>query len=80
MAEKVGTREKVAIVTLGCEKNLVDSDMMAHLIDEKGYELVDNPEEATVVIVNTCGFIDAAKEESVNKILEMGELKEAKAS
>ncbi|HBZ80580.1 MULTISPECIES: 30S ribosomal protein S12 methylthiotransferase RimO [Brevibacillus] len=77
MAEKVGTREKVAIVTLGCEKNLVDSDMMAHLIDEKGYELVDNPEEATVVIVNTCGFIDAAKEESVNKILEMGELKEA---
>ncbi|ASJ54278.1 ribosomal protein S12 methylthiotransferase RimO [Brevibacillus formosus] len=77
MTEKVGTREKVAIVTLGCEKNLVDSDMMAHLIDEKGYELVDNPEEATVVIVNTCGFIDAAKEESVNKILEMGELKES---
>lgn len=77
MAEKVGTREKVAIVTLGCEKNLVDSDMMAHLIDEKGYELVENPEEATVVIVNTCGFIDAAKEESVNKILDMAELKEA---
>ncbi|WNC12471.1 30S ribosomal protein S12 methylthiotransferase RimO [Brevibacillus brevis] len=76
MAEKVGSREKVAIVTLGCEKNLVDSDMMAHLIDEKGYELVDNPEEATVVIVNTCGFIDAAKEESVNKILDMAELKE----
>lgn len=76
MTEKVGSREKVAIVTLGCEKNLVDSDMMAHLIDEKGYELVDNPEEATVVIVNTCGFIDAAKEESVNKILDMAELKE----
>lgn len=76
MAEKVGSREKVAIVTLGCEKNLVDSDMMAHLIDEKGYELVENPEEATVVIVNTCGFIDAAKEESVNKILDMAELKE----
>ncbi|MGI6187731.1 MAG: MiaB/RimO family radical SAM methylthiotransferase, partial [Brevibacillus sp.] len=77
MTEKVGSREKVAIVTLGCEKNLVDSDMMAHLIDEKGYELVDNPEEATVVIVNTCGFIDAAKEESVNKILDMAELKES---
>ncbi|WP_126426537.1 30S ribosomal protein S12 methylthiotransferase RimO [Brevibacillus marinus] len=70
-------REKVAIVTLGCEKNLVDSDIMAHLIDEKGYELVDDPQEATVVIVNTCGFIDAAKEESVNKILDMAELKEA---
>ncbi|MET3288579.1 UNVERIFIED_CONTAM: ribosomal protein S12 methylthiotransferase [Brevibacillus sp. OAP136] len=76
MAETGLSREKVAIVTLGCEKNLVDSDMMAHLIDERGYELVDDPNEATVVIVNTCGFIDAAKEESVNKILEMGELKE----
>lgn len=76
MTETGKSREKVAIVTLGCEKNLVDSDMMAHLIDERGYELVDNPDEATVVIVNTCGFIDAAKEESVNKILEMSELKE----
>jgi ribosomal protein S12 methylthiotransferase len=77
MTEKTTSREKVAIVTLGCEKNLVDSDMMAHLIDEKGYELVDDPAEATVVIVNTCGFIDAAKEESVNKILDMADLKES---
>lgn len=77
MTEKAVSREKVAIVTLGCEKNLVDSDMMAHLIDEKGYELVDDPEQATVVIVNTCGFIDAAKEESVNKILDMAELKDS---
>lgn len=76
MTDKGKSREKVAIVTLGCEKNLVDSDMMAHLIDDRGYELVDDPSQATVVIVNTCGFIDAAKEESVNKILEMGELKE----
>ncbi|MGD8191100.1 30S ribosomal protein S12 methylthiotransferase RimO [Brevibacillus ginsengisoli] len=77
MTDKAPSKEKVAIVTLGCEKNLVDSDMMAHLIDERGYELVDNPEEATVVIVNTCGFIDAAKEESVSKILDMAELKES---
>jgi ribosomal protein S12 methylthiotransferase len=76
MTGRAVSREKVAIVTLGCEKNLVDSDMMAHLIDEKGYELVDDPEQATVVIVNTCGFIDAAKEESVNKILDMAELKD----
>lgn len=76
MTEKVSSREKVAIVTLGCEKNLVDSDIMSHLIDGHGYEVVDNPEDATVVIVNTCGFIDAAKEESVNKILDMAELKE----
>ncbi len=76
MTEKAAPREKVAIVTLGCEKNLVDSDMMAHLIDERGYELVDDPNQATVVVVNTCGFIDAAKEESVNKILDMADLKE----
>jgi len=69
-------REKVSIVTLGCEKNLVDSEIMSGLVHERGYELVDRPEDATVVIVNTCGFIDAAKEESVNTILELAELKE----
>lgn len=68
--------EKVKIVTLGCEKNLVDSEIMSGLIDQRGYSLVDNQEDATVIIVNTCGFIDAAKEESVNTILEMAELKE----
>jgi len=69
-------REKVSVVTLGCEKNLVDSEIMSGLIHERGYELVDRPEDATVVIVNTCGFIDAAKEESGNTILELAELKE----
>ncbi|MBE3553539.1 MAG: 30S ribosomal protein S12 methylthiotransferase RimO [Thermicanus sp.] len=67
--------EKVAIITLGCEKNKVDSEIMSDLIDRKGYQLVDRPEEATVVIVNTCGFIDAAKEESVDTILEVAQLK-----
>ncbi|REJ11334.1 MAG: 30S ribosomal protein S12 methylthiotransferase RimO [Paenibacillaceae bacterium] len=69
-------REKVSVVTLGCDKNLVDSEIMSGLVHERGYELVDRPEDATVVIVNTCGFIDAAKEESVNTILELAELKE----
>ncbi|WP_018752407.1 30S ribosomal protein S12 methylthiotransferase RimO [Paenibacillus sanguinis] len=68
--------EKVKIVTLGCEKNLVDSEIMSGLIDQRGYSLVDDQEDATVIIVNTCGFIDAAKEESVNTILEMAELKD----
>lgn len=68
--------ERVAIVTLGCEKNLVDSDIMSQLIDERGFLLVEEPEDATVVIVNTCGFIDAAKEESVNTILDLADLKE----
>lgn len=68
--------EKVKVVTLGCEKNLVDSEIMSGLIDQRGYRLVDEREDATVIIVNTCGFIDAAKEESVNTILELAELKE----
>ncbi|MCY9659104.1 30S ribosomal protein S12 methylthiotransferase RimO [Paenibacillus chondroitinus] len=68
--------EKVKVVTLGCEKNMVDSEIMAGLIHGRGFQLVDNKEDATVIIVNTCGFIDAAKEESVNTILDMAELKE----
>jgi len=68
--------EKVKVVTLGCEKNLVDSEIMSGLIHGRGYELVNDKEEATVIIVNTCGFIDAAKEESVNTILDMAELKQ----
>lgn len=68
--------EKVKVVTLGCEKNLVDSEIMSGLIDQRGYSLVDDKEEATVIIVNTCGFIDAAKEESVNTILDLADLKE----
>jgi len=68
--------EKVKVVTLGCEKNLVDSEIMSGLIHERGYSLVDDKEDATVIIVNTCGFIDAAKEESVNTILDLAELKD----
>ncbi|CAM4237630.1 30S ribosomal protein S12 methylthiotransferase RimO [Paenibacillus tarimensis] len=68
--------ERVKVVTLGCEKNLVDSEIMSGLIHQRGYQLVDTPEDATVIIVNTCGFIDAAKEESVNTILDMADLKE----
>lgn len=68
--------EKVKVVTLGCEKNLVDSEIMSGLVHQRGYSLVDDKEEATVIIVNTCGFIDAAKEESVNTILDMADLKQ----
>lgn len=68
--------EKVKVVTLGCEKNLVDSEIMAGLIHERGYALVEDNEEATIIIVNTCGFIDAAKEESVNTILDIADLKQ----
>ena len=64
--------ERVKVVTFGCEKNLVDSEIMSGLIDARGYQLVEQAEDATVIIVNTCGFIDAAKEESVNTILGYG--------
>ncbi|MCC2686037.1 MAG: ribosomal protein methylthiotransferase [Paenibacillaceae bacterium] len=67
--------ETVKVVTLGCEKNLVDSEIMSGLIHERGYSLVERQEDASVIIVNTCGFIDAAKEESVNTILDMADLK-----
>jgi ribosomal protein S12 methylthiotransferase len=67
--------EKIKVVTLGCEKNLVDSEIMSGLVHQRGYSLVDNKEEATVIIINTCGFIDAAKEESINTILDMADLK-----
>lgn len=76
MGDSIKMTEKVKMVTLGCEKNLVDSEIMLGLIHERGYSLTDNKEEATVIIVNTCGFIDAAKEESVNTILDLADLKQ----
>lgn len=69
--------KKVHFVSLGCPKNLVDSEiMLGHLIKD-GYSVTDNPEEADTVVVNTCGFIGEAKQESISKILEMAELKKA---
>ena len=65
----------VAFVTLGCEKNSVDSEVMMGLVAQKGYDVTENPEDADVIIVNTCAFIEAAKEESVNTILSMADLK-----
>ena len=65
----------VHIVTLGCSKNDVDSSMMYSLLDKDKYKMVENPNEADILIVNTCGFIDAAKEESIDTILESVEYK-----
>lgn len=68
--------QKLAVVTLGCEKNLVDSEVMMGLMSKKGYQVVDNPADADVIVVNTCGFIDAAKTESVETILSMVQFKD----
>ena len=66
-----------AMISLGCAKNLVNSEQMLYLMGEAGYTLVPDPEGADLAIVNTCGFIDAAKSEAIDSILEMAELKKA---
>ena len=66
---------KIGFVSLGCPKNLVDSEVMMGLSQEGGHTLTPNPAEADVLVVNTCAFIDSAKEESVNTILELAQFK-----
>lgn len=66
---------KIGMVSLGCPKNLVDSEVMLGIIRAKQLEVTNNPAEADLIIVNTCGFIESAKEESINTILQMGEYK-----
>ncbi|MBR3430767.1 MAG: 30S ribosomal protein S12 methylthiotransferase RimO [Clostridia bacterium] len=66
----------VGAVSLGCNKNRVDTETALGLLKEKGFILTEKPEEADILLVNTCGFIDSAKEESVNTILDMAQYKE----
>lgn len=68
---------KIGVVSLGCAKNLVDTEIVLGFLSGAHYEITTEPEQADVIIVNTCGFIEAAKEESIHAILEMAELKEA---
>ena len=68
---------KLLFISLGCDKNLVDSEEMLGMLAADGHEIVDDEDEAEVIIVNTCCFIGDAKEESVNTILEMAEKKKA---
>lgn len=67
--------KKIGLISLGCPKNLVDSEVMLGLLKENGYIITNNQEEANIIIINTCGFIDQAKLESINTILEMAQLK-----
>lgn len=68
---------KIGVVSLGCPKNLVDSETMLGLIHEENYEITNDPSKAEIIIVNTCGFIESAKEESINTILQMAEYKKS---
>lgn len=67
--------KKILFISLGCDKNLVDSEVMLGILVKNGYEITDNEQEADVAVVNTCCFINDAKEESINTILELAELK-----
>ena len=69
---------KVGFISLGCSKNLVDTEMTIGLFKKNGYKIVNNEEEADIIVVNTCGFIESAKEEAINTILEMAEHKKKK--
>ncbi|HEX6188188.1 MAG TPA: 30S ribosomal protein S12 methylthiotransferase RimO [Pyrinomonadaceae bacterium] len=72
---------KVGFISLGCPKNLVDSEVMMGQLKQKGFEITANAEDADTVVVNTCGFIDSAKKESIEAILEAARLKtEGKAT
>ncbi len=66
---------RVGVISLGCAKNLVDTEVMLGYLDRAGFRFVSRPSEADVVVINTCGFIEAAREESIRAILEIAELK-----
>ena len=66
----------ILMISLGCDKNLVDTEMMLGSLKEAGYAFTDDETQADIVIVNTCCFIGDAKEESINTLIEMGALKE----
>src|SRR5436189_429698 len=69
------SRKKIGFVSLGCPKNLVDSEVMMGLLNQAGAEITTRADEADIIVVNTCSFIDTAKQESVDTILEMAQHK-----
>ena len=74
---KPSTGLKVGMISLGCAKNLVDAEVMLGSLLAEGVDITNDPAQADAVIVNTCSFIDAAQEESVDAILESNEVREA---
>ena len=66
---------KVGFISLGCSKNLIDTEIAIGLFKEHGHSIVNKEDEADVIVINTCGFIESAKEEAINTILEMAEYK-----
>ena len=75
MKNKLQNRKSINLISLGCAKNLVDSEILLGGLNQTNLDIVKDPEDADTIIVNTCGFLDIAREESVNTILEAAELK-----
>ena len=67
---------KILFISLGCDKNLVDTEKMLGILVQRGYSITDDEQEADAVVVNTCCFINDAKQESINTLLEMAQLRE----
>jgi ribosomal protein S12 methylthiotransferase len=66
---------KIGFISLGCDKNLVDSEYMLGILKKHNYKITNDEEEAEIIIINTCGFINDAKQESIDTILETAQLK-----
>lgn len=73
--ERLNLKKKIGLVSLGCPKNLVDSEIMLGILKDNNFDITNQQSKADIIIINTCGFIDSAKEESINTILEMAECK-----
>ena len=69
-------KHKVGMISLGCPKNLVDGEMMLAKLKQAGFQIVTDVDEADAIIINTCGFIEDAKKEAIDNILEMAQLKQ----
>ncbi|MEN9798641.1 MAG: hypothetical protein RL653_2337, partial [Pseudomonadota bacterium] len=75
----MASKKSLYMMTLGCPKNRVDSEVMLGTLTQKGYHLVQEPGDAEVIVVNTCAFIGPAKKESIDNILELAEYKKSGA-
>ena len=69
------SKKRISLISLGCSKNLVDSEFLIGGLKNENFIMTDYPQESDIVIVNTCGFLDKSREEGIDTILELGELK-----
>lgn len=69
---------KVGFISLGCSKNLIDTEVTIGKFKDHKFSIVNNPEEAEIIVINTCGFIESAKQEAIDTILEMADYKNRK--